>query len=106
MDGAANPYLLQAGMVVAGLDGIENALDPGARTDLNLYAEGHKLRGARRLPLNLLDALRLFEKDKGRARGLRRELRQELRQAQDERVERVLRHALGLGAQQHSRLLS
>ena len=42
----------------------------------------------------------------GRARGLRRELRQELRQAQDERVERVLRHALGLGAQQHSRLLS
>ena len=64
MDGAANPYLLQAGIVVAGLDGIENALDPGARTDLNLYAEGHKLRGARRLPLNLLDALRLFEKDK------------------------------------------
>ena len=64
MDGASNPYLLQAGVVVAGLDGIENELDPGQRTDLNLYAEGHKLRGARRLPLNLLDALRLFEKDK------------------------------------------
>ena len=42
----------------------------------------------------------------GRARGLRRELRQELRQAQDERVERVRRHDLGLGAQQHPRLLS
>ena len=64
MDGAANPYLLQAGVVVAGLDGIENERDPGQRTDLNLYAEGHKLRGARKLPLNLLDALRLFEKDK------------------------------------------
>ena len=64
MDGASNPYLLQAGVVVAGLDGIENQLDPGQRTDLNLYAEGHKLRGARKLPLNLLDALRLFEKDK------------------------------------------
>ena len=64
MDGAANPYLLQAGVVVAGLDGIENQRDPGTRTDLDLYAEGHKLRGARKLPLNLLDALRLFEKDK------------------------------------------
>ena len=64
MDGSANPYLLQAGIVVAGLDGIGNARDPGKRTDLDLYAEGHKLRGARRLPLNLLDALRLFERDK------------------------------------------
>ena len=64
MDGAANPYLLQAGVVVAGLDGIENERDPGKRTDLDLYAEGHKLRGARKLPLNLLDALRLFEKDR------------------------------------------
>ena len=64
MDGSANPYLLQAGIVVAGLDGIENARDPGKRTDLDLYAEGHKLRGARKLPLNLLDALRLFERDK------------------------------------------
>ena len=64
MDGAANPYLLQAGVVVAGLDGIENRRDPGKRTDLDLYAEGHKLRGARKLPLNLLDALRLFERDK------------------------------------------
>jgi glutamine synthetase len=64
MDGAVNPYLLQAGVVVAGLDGVENKRDPGKRTDLDLYAEGHKLRGARKLPLNLLDALRLFEKDK------------------------------------------
>ena len=64
MDGAANPYLLQAGVIVAGLDGIENARDPGKRTDLDLYAEGHKLRGARKLPPNLLDALRLFARDK------------------------------------------
>ncbi len=69
MDGAANPYLLQAGIVVAGLDGIENDRDPGKRTDLDLYAEGHKLRGARKLPLNLLDALRLFERDKAVAAG-------------------------------------
>ena len=28
-DGAANPYLLQAGLLVAGLDGIANGRDPG-----------------------------------------------------------------------------
>ena len=106
MDGAANPYLLQAGVVVAGLDGIENERDPGARTDLDLYAEGHKLRGARKLPLNLLDAAAAFRAGQGRARRLRRELRQELRQAQDARVERPCRRDLGLGAAQHPRLLS
>jgi glutamine synthetase len=30
-----------------------------------MYAEGHKVKGAPKLPLNLLDALREFEKDKG-----------------------------------------
>ena len=30
-DGAANPYLLQAGLLAAGLDGVARRLDPGAR---------------------------------------------------------------------------
>ena len=64
MDGAANPYLLQAGILVAGLDGIENSRDPGKRLDINLYEEGHKVKGLRTLPLNLLDAIRLTEKNK------------------------------------------
>ena len=34
MDGAANPYLLQAGVLVAGLDGIANERDPGERVVL------------------------------------------------------------------------
>ncbi len=59
-DGAANPYLLQAGLLAAGLDGIARGADPGPRLDINMYAEGHKVE-ARRLPLNLLDALRAFE---------------------------------------------
>lgn len=63
-DGAANPYLLQAGVLASGLDGIENARDPGKRLDINMYTEGHKVRGAKRLPLNLLDALRALEKSK------------------------------------------
>jgi glutamine synthetase len=62
MDGAANPYLLQAGVLVAGLDGIANQREPGERLDINMYTEGHTIERIRRLPLNLLDAVRLFDK--------------------------------------------
>ena len=64
-DGAANPYLLQAVIIAAGLDGVSTKADPGKRYDIDMYAEGHKVRGAPRLPLNLLDALREFNKNKG-----------------------------------------
>ncbi len=64
-DGAANPYLLQAVKLAAGLEGIANQRNPGKRLDLNMYTEGHKARGARRLPLYLIDAVRAFERDKG-----------------------------------------
>ncbi len=64
MDGAANPYLMQAGLLAAGLDGIAKKRDPGKRLDIDMYAEGHKARGAKKLPLNLLDALRFLEKNK------------------------------------------
>ena len=70
MDGAANPYLLQAGVLVAGLDGVANNRDPGERLDINMYADGHKLKRIRRLPLNLLDAVRLFDKSKVIREGL------------------------------------
>ncbi len=64
-DGAANPYLLQAVIIAAGLDGLENKADPGKRYDIDMYAEGYKVRGAPKLPLNLLDALRNLDRDKG-----------------------------------------
>ena len=64
MDGAANLYLLQAGVLAAGLDGVDNQRDPGKRLDINMYTEGHTVRGAKKLPLNLLDALRLTDKSK------------------------------------------
>src|ERR1700733_13201439 len=59
-DGAANPYLLQAGLLATGLDGIAERRDPGRRLDLNMYTDGHTVTEARRLPKNLLDALRAF----------------------------------------------
>ena len=60
MDGAANPYILQAGLLAAGLDGIDNDRDPGEKMSINMYTEGHTVK-AKRLPLNLLDALRNME---------------------------------------------
>ena len=74
MDGSANPYLLQAGVLAAGLDGIENKRDPGKRLDINMYTEGARLTRVKRLPLNLLDALRLFDKSKVVRAGLGDEL--------------------------------
>ena len=64
MDGAVNPYLGAAVVLAAGLDGIANKRDPGKRLDIDMYAEGHKAKGAKKLPLNLLDALRLTDKSK------------------------------------------
>ncbi|MDF2621513.1 MAG: glutamine synthetase, type [Xanthobacteraceae bacterium] len=61
-DGAANPYLMPAAVLAAGLDGVQNQRDPGKRLDINMYTDGHKVRGAKKLPLNLLDALRALEK--------------------------------------------
>lgn len=63
-DGAVNPYLLQAVIIAAGLSGIRSKADPGKRYDIDMYAEGHKVRGAPLLPLNMLDAIREFDKDK------------------------------------------
>ena len=64
-DGAVNPYLLQAVILAAGLDGVRTKADPGKRHDIDMYADGHKVRGAPRLPLNMLDGLREYDKDKG-----------------------------------------
>jgi glutamate---methylamine ligase len=70
-DGAANPYLLPAALLAAGLEGMAKKIDPGKPLDIDMYAEGHKAPAdTKKLPLNLLDALRLTEKSE----LLRREL--------------------------------
>ncbi len=60
-DGAANPYLLQAAVLAAGLDGIERRLEPGPRSDLNTYVEAPA--GAASLPTCHADALEAFRHD-------------------------------------------
>jgi len=62
-DGAANPYLMMAGIMAAGTHGVEEKMNPGQRLDIDMYAEGHTVKGAKKLPLNLLDAIRNFEND-------------------------------------------
>jgi glutamate---methylamine ligase len=62
LDGAVNPYLGPAAILLAGLDGIVNKRDPGERLDIDMYAEGYKVQNVKRLPLNLLDAIRLLDK--------------------------------------------
>ncbi|MDR6265711.1 type III glutamate--ammonia ligase [Roseobacter sp. N2S] len=62
-DGAVNPYLLQAVIIAAGLSGVQSKADPGPRHDIDMYADGHLIKDAPRLPLNLLDAIRAYDAD-------------------------------------------
>ena len=64
MDGATNPYLLQAGILAAGIDGIEKKRNPGKPINVNMYEEGHKVKGAKKLPLTLEKALSHLNKSK------------------------------------------
>ncbi|MEO1466091.1 MAG: type III glutamate--ammonia ligase [Cyanobacteria bacterium J06633_1] len=63
-DGAANPYLLPAALIAAGLDGMEQKIDPGDRTDNNNYTDPLPAEKTKKLPANLLDALRNLESDR------------------------------------------
>jgi glutamate---methylamine ligase len=60
-DGAANPYLLQASLLAAGLDGVRSSRNPGKRLDIDMYSARDKAPDTKGLPLNLLDALRALE---------------------------------------------
>jgi glutamine synthetase len=65
-DGACNPYLATAAVIAAGLDGIENDLDPGKAHNMNLYElsdQELKDEGIEILPQNLHEALTALEKD-------------------------------------------
>lgn len=65
-DGACNPYLAAAAVIAAGLDGIENNIDPGAPKNANLYDYSSaqlKEEGIEILPQNLHEALKALEDD-------------------------------------------
>ncbi len=65
-DGGCNPYLAIAGALVAGLDGIENNLDPGAVANFNHYSKSvQELAnlGIGTLPQSLAEAVNELETD-------------------------------------------
>ena len=64
MDGSANPYLLQAGIIAAGLDGIEKKRNPGKPVYVNMYEESHKVKGAKKLPSSLEKSLKHLSNSK------------------------------------------
>lgn len=66
VDPAANPYLTMAAMIGAGLDGIENELNPGEPTNRNIYKMSPtelKENGIDSLPASLDKALDFLETD-------------------------------------------
>jgi glutamine synthetase len=72
-DSSANPYLLTAAVIYAGLDGIERKLDPGVPCNENLYALDAVLLAPKeihRLPTTLPDALNALENDEVLTHGM------------------------------------
>jgi glutamate---methylamine ligase len=69
-DGAANPYLLPAALIGAGLDGMVEKRDPGPRRDNNIYSDPLPSDQVKSLPGNLLDALRCLESSEVLRRSL------------------------------------
>ena len=64
MDGATNPYLLQAGILAAGIDGIEKKRNPGKPVNVNMYEDADKVKGAKKLPITLVKSLSHLDKSK------------------------------------------
>jgi glutamine synthetase len=63
-DGMSNPYLAFSAMLMAGLDGIKNQIDPGEPLDKNIYElTPEELAKVPSTPASLEDALAALEKD-------------------------------------------
>ena len=64
-DAAGNPYLTFACMLMAGLDGIKNKIDPGKPFDQDLYAlSAEELKGVPQVCGSLREALENLDKDR------------------------------------------
>ena len=65
-DPSCNPYLAFAALLEAGLDGLNNKIDPGEPTEINLFALSEDEiaeRGISNLPTSLWEAYHALEKD-------------------------------------------
>ncbi len=63
-DPSANAYLAFAAMMMAGLDGVQNRIDPGQPVDKNIYElSPDEMKNVRTVPGSLEEALDALEKD-------------------------------------------
>ena len=61
MDGSTNPYLLQAGIIAAGLEGISKRMDPGEPLMINMYTDSKDYPNLKQLPNELEQALETLD---------------------------------------------
>ena len=64
MDGSANPYLLQAGIIAAGLEGINKKINPGKPLHCNMYKDYKKYPNLKKLPNDIRQAISMLQKSK------------------------------------------
>jgi len=64
MDGSVNPYLLQAGVLAAGLHGLQNKINPGKPLYCNMYTDYKKYPNLPKLPDNLDQSLEILKNNK------------------------------------------
>ena len=64
MDGSANPYLLQAGIIAAGLEGINKKLNPGKPLHCNMYKDHKKYPKLKKLPNDINQAINMLQNSK------------------------------------------
>jgi len=64
MDGSVNPYLLQASVLAAGLDGLKNKINPGKPLNCNMYEDHSKYPDLPKLPNELHQSLKMLKENK------------------------------------------
>ncbi len=64
MDGSANPYLLQASVIAAGIEGLSKRINPGKPLFCNMYEDYKKYPNLSKLPNELKDSLDKIENNK------------------------------------------
>ena len=64
MDGSANPYMLQAGIIAAGLYGLNMKLDPGEPLSCNMYTDYKNYPDLAKLPDELEESLDKLDENK------------------------------------------
>ena len=64
MDGSANPYLLQAGVIAAGLYGLNHKSNPGVPLACNMYTDHKKYPNLEKLPNNIEESLQKLNESK------------------------------------------